>query len=168
MGAALAALGTNTALIPRAETSKTAAPTQSQTEATPKRARGRPRKDSATPSPAKPKAKTDRKKSLDTVEYLEMDSDTPLSQLRTLTKSHKKSKEPAEDIFDPDPALTPSQRLLFKHISSAVINASPAKDASNLSWHEKILMYDPIILEDLTVWLNTGALEKAGWDGEVD
>jgi hypothetical protein len=23
-------------------------------------------------------------------------------------------------------------------------------------------------LEDLTVWLNTGALEKAGWDGEVD
>jgi len=200
--AALAALGTNTALIPRAETSKTAAPTQSQTEATPKRARGRPRKDSATPSPAKPKAKTDRKKSLDTVEYLEMDSDTPLSQLRTLTKSHKKSKEPAEDIFDPDPALTPSpprrvgtskktkpltlkissslsdarlelsatssQRLLFKHISSAVINASPAKDASNLSWHEKILMYDPIILEDLTVWLNTGALEKAGWDGEVD
>jgi len=200
--AALAALGTNTALIQRAETSKTAAPTQSQTEATPKRARGRPRKDSATPSPAKPKAKTDRKKSLDTVEYLEMDSDTPLSQLRTLTKSHKKSKEPAEDIFDPDPALTPSpprrvgtskktkpltlkissslsdarlelsatssQRLLFKHISSAVINASPAKDASNLSWHEKILMYDPIILEDLTVWLNTGALEKAGWDGEVD
>ena len=200
--AALAALGTNTALIQRAETSKTAAPTQSQTEATPKRARGRPRKDSATPSPAKPKAKTDRKKSLDTVEYLEMDSDTPLSQLRTLTKSHKKSKEPAEDIFDPDPALTSSpprrvgtskktkpltlkissslsdarlelsatssQRLLFKHISSAVINASPAKDASNLSWHEKILMYDPIILEDLTVWLNTGALEKAGWDGEVD
>ncbi|KAG4411330.1 hypothetical protein IFR04_015539 [Cadophora malorum] len=200
--AALAALGTNTALLPRAETSKTAVLTQSQTEATPKRPRGRPRKDSAIPSPAKPEAKTARKKSLDTVEYLEMDSDTPLSQLRTLTKSQKKSKEPAEDIFDPDPALTPSpprrvgtskktkpltlkissslsdaslelsatssQRLLFKHISSAVINASPAKDASNPSWHEKILMYDPIILEDLTVWLNTGALEKAGWDGEVD
>ncbi|PVH75272.1 hypothetical protein DL98DRAFT_518690 [Cadophora sp. DSE1049] len=199
---ALAALGTNTAPVPRAETSKTAALTQSQTETSPKRPRGRPRKDSTTASPAKPKTKTARKKSLDTVEYLEMDSDTPLSQLRTPKKSQKKSTEPIEDIFDPEPAMTPSpprrkgspkktkaltlkissslsdaslelsptssQRLLFKHISSAVTNAPPAKDASNPSWHEKILMYDPIILEDLTVWLNTGALEKAGWDGEVD
>jgi hypothetical protein len=24
------------------------------------------------------------------------------------------------------------------------------------------------VLEDLTVWLNTGALENIGWDGEVE
>ncbi|KAH7319433.1 structure-specific endonuclease subunit slx4 [Rhexocercosporidium sp. MPI-PUGE-AT-0058] len=199
---ALAALGTNNAPVPRAESSKPVAQTQTQTEASPKRPRGRPRQDSTTTSPTKPKTKTARKKALDTVEYLEMDSDTPLSHIRTPKKSQKKAKQPTEDIFDSEPILTPSpprrktsakktkalplkissplsdasfelsptssQRLLFKHISSAVTQASPAKDSSNPSWHEKILLYDPVILEDLTVWLNTGALEKVGWDGEVD
>ncbi|KAG4430423.1 hypothetical protein IFR05_014093 [Cadophora sp. M221] len=199
---ALAALGTNIAPVPRAEGSKSAPPTQTQMEASPKRPRGRPRKDITTTSPAKSKTKTARKKALDTVEYLEMDSDAPLSQIRTPKKSQKKVKQPTEDIFDSEPILTPSpprrrtspkktkaltlkissspsdaslelsptssQRLLFKHISSAVTNAPQAKDSSNPSWHEKILLYDPITLEDLTIWLNTGALEKAGWDGEVD
>ncbi|KAL5314639.1 hypothetical protein ACEPPN_017282 [Leptodophora sp. 'Broadleaf-Isolate-01'] len=200
---ALAALGTNIAPAPRAESSKSAALIQSQTEAYPERPRRRPRKDSTTTSLPKSKAKTVRK-TLDTVEYLEIDSDTPayhLSQTQTPKKSHKKAKQLPEDIFGSEPILTPSpprrrtspktksltlkissslsdtslelsatssQRLLFKHISSAVTNAPPAKDSSNPSWHEKILLYDPIILEDLTVWLNTGALEKAGWDGEVD
>ncbi|KAH9215110.1 Slx4 endonuclease-domain-containing protein [Leptodontidium sp. 2 PMI_412] len=199
---ALAALGTNVAPVPRAESSKSAALTQSQTEASPERPRGRPRKDSTTTSLPKPKTKTVRKKTLDTVEYLEMDSDTALSQIRTPKKSQEKANQLPEDIFDSEPILTPSpprrrtspkktkaltlkissslsdtslelsatssQRLLFKHINSAVTNAPPAKDSSNPSWHEKILLYDPVILEDLTVWLNTGALEKAGWDGEVD
>jgi Slx4 endonuclease len=35
------------------------------------------------------------------------------------------------------------------------------------TWHEKILMYDPIVLEDLTVWLNTEGLDKIGEDREV-
>ncbi|KAL2063620.1 hypothetical protein VTL71DRAFT_5425 [Oculimacula yallundae] len=197
---ALAAQSTNKAPIARAENAKSAAPTQSQTEASPKRPRGRPKKDS-TPSPAKPKAKA-AKKTLSTVQYLEMDSDTPLSQMRTPKKSPKKTKVPAEDIYDSEPVLsqspprrkttpkktkaltlnvssslsdaslelspTSSQKVLFKHISSAVTAAPPAKDSSTPSWHEKIVLYDPIILEDLTVWLNTGALEMAGWDGEVD
>jgi hypothetical protein len=35
------------------------------------------------------------------------------------------------------------------------------------TWHEKILMYDPIVLEDLAVWLNTEGLGKIGEDREV-
>ncbi|CZT51959.1 related to Structure-specific endonuclease subunit slx4 [Rhynchosporium secalis] len=198
---ALAAQSTNKSPIPLAVSSKSAVPTKSQPAVSPKRPRGKPRKDS-TASPEKPNKTTPRKKGLTSVEYLEMDSDTPLSQMRTPRKSPKKPKDYAEDIFDSEPRLTPSpprrkispkktkaltlkfssslsdasvelsptssQRHLFKHISSAVTTASPAKDSINPSWHEKILLYDPIILEDLTVWLNTGALEKAGWDGEVD
>jgi hypothetical protein len=61
-----------------------------------------------------------------------------------------------------------SQVIVFKHITKAVMNDTPSKDSSNPSWHEKVLLYDPIILDDLTVWLNTGALEKVGWDDEVD
>jgi hypothetical protein len=36
-----------------------------------------------------------------------------------------------------------------------------------LSWHEKILMYDPIILEDFTAWLNTEGLSLVDEDREV-
>lgn len=35
------------------------------------------------------------------------------------------------------------------------------------TWHEKILMYDPIILEDLTTWLNTEGLGRIGEDREI-
>ncbi|KAF8848284.1 hypothetical protein BDZ45DRAFT_810910 [Acephala macrosclerotiorum] len=165
-----------------AKTSKDEVPPSTQPARTsPKQPRGRPRKEN-------------------TVQYLEMDSDMPLSQARTPKKAKNKRKEVFEDISDSDTAITPSpplhsasqmtplplrpstsdmsdspelspgaaQDLLFKHISSAVTSASRSKDSTNPTWHEKILLYDPIVLEDLTVWLNTGALEKVGWDGEVD
>jgi hypothetical protein len=135
---------------------------------------------------------------------MEMDSDTPLSQIRTPKKSKKKVKESAEEeIYDSETQQTPSpprrhpsqigtpplplklstsagietspdlspastQKVLFTHITKAVTSATPSKDPQNPSWHEKILLYDPIILEDLTAWLNTGALQKTGWDGEVE
>lgn len=35
------------------------------------------------------------------------------------------------------------------------------------SWHEKILMYDPIVLEDFTTWLNTEGLGLVSEDREV-
>ena len=35
------------------------------------------------------------------------------------------------------------------------------------TWHEKILMYDPIVLEDLTTWLNTEGFSKINEDREV-
>ena len=66
-----------------------------------------------------------------------------------------------------DLSPTSTQKEIFKHITRAVTSTSPSKDPRNPTWHEKILLYDPIILEDLAAWLNTGALEKAGWDGEV-
>ncbi|RFU32712.1 hypothetical protein B7463_g3614, partial [Scytalidium lignicola] len=59
------------------------------------------------------------------------------------------------------------QKELFAHITRAIRDAPRSKDPLNPNWHEKILLYDPIILEDLATWLNTGALQKVGWDGEV-
>lgn len=201
---ALGVLGTNSILSTSpSKKSKQALPPSSQAEITsPKRPRGRPRKDSTTVSPkTNTAAKRGRPKASETVEYLEMDSDTPLSQVRTPKKPKKKSKEPVEEISDSDSPSTPSpprrrasqigtprlplqlssadssspklsptlqQKRLFTHITRAVTNAPPSQSSSNPNWHEKILLYDPIILEDLTVWLNTGALEKTGWDGEVE
>lgn len=38
---------------------------------------------------------------------------------------------------------------------------------SHPTWHEKMLMYDPIILEDFTTWLNVEGLGLVGEDREV-
>ena len=38
---------------------------------------------------------------------------------------------------------------------------------SQPTWHEKILMYDPIVLEDFTAWLNVEGLGLVGEDREV-
>ncbi|KAK3341894.1 structure-specific endonuclease subunit SLX4 [Lasiosphaeria hispida] len=62
---------------------------------------------------------------------------------------------------------TTQQTAMFGHITKAVTSAPPTKDPENPSWHEKMLMYDPVILEDLTAWLNAGQLDRVGYDGEV-
>ena len=66
-------------------------------------------------------------------------------------------------------ATTPSEADLFKHITEAITTAPRTSNPSEPSWHEKILMYDPIILEDLTAWLNTAGqgLDSVGWEGEA-
>lgn len=56
---------------------------------------------------------------------------------------------------------------LFRHITKAVTSAPRSQDPARPSWHEKMLLYDPIVLEDLAAWLNGGALGAAGYDGEV-
>lgn len=62
---------------------------------------------------------------------------------------------------------TTQQSALFSHITKAVTSAPRTTDPENPSWHEKMLMYDPVILEDLTAWLNSGQLTSVGYDGEV-
>ncbi|KAL2022054.1 hypothetical protein VTK56DRAFT_6098 [Thermocarpiscus australiensis] len=62
---------------------------------------------------------------------------------------------------------TSQQVALFRYITQAVVSAPRTTDPTNPSWHEKMLMYDPIILEDLTAWLNSGQLDRVGYDGEV-
>ncbi|KAJ5808633.1 hypothetical protein N7474_009902 [Penicillium riverlandense] len=45
--------------------------------------------------------------------------------------------------------------------------SSMSKSRSNPTWHEKILMYDPIVLEDFTTWLNVEGLGLVGEDREI-
>ena len=57
---------------------------------------------------------------------------------------------------------------LATQITKAV-QAQPrmTSSASGPSWHEKILMYDPIVLEDFATWLNTEGLGLVAEDREV-
>ncbi|MCJ1398608.1 5'-flap endonuclease [Xylographa trunciseda] len=60
-----------------------------------------------------------------------------------------------------------TQPALFAKITEAVTTFPPTHDPKNLTWYEKILLYDPIVLEDLATWLNTEGLGRVGVDEEV-
>ncbi|KAM0466546.1 hypothetical protein ACHAPV_000049 [Trichoderma viride] len=68
---------------------------------------------------------------------------------------------------DTDLNLSGDQSLGYEYITKAVQSAPRTTDPKDPSWHEKILLYDPIVLEDLTTWLNCGQLTRVGFDGEV-
>ena len=72
--------------------------------------------------------------------------------------------------------LTPPQsgeNAIGQKIHAAIMRQSEDSSStdrnhqSNPTWHEKILLYDPITLEDLTVWLNTEGLGLVSEDREV-
>ena len=56
---------------------------------------------------------------------------------------------------------------LLTVITSAVKAQPPTCDPRMLSFHERMLMYEPIVIEDLAVWLNKEGLNKVGEDDEV-
>ena len=73
---------------------------------------------------------------------------------------------------DPSPS-SPSQPALSKQITLAITTFQPPTSTlhhnsqQNPTFHQKILMYDPIILEDLAAWLNTEGFGCIGEDREV-
>ncbi|KAM0258453.1 hypothetical protein ACHAQJ_003792 [Trichoderma viride] len=73
------------------------------------------------------------------------------------------------DDTDPSLSLNASKdwSLGYEYITRAVQSAPRTTDPTNPSWHEKMLLYDPIVLEDFTTWLNCGQLTRVGFDGEV-
>ncbi|RKU48226.1 5'-flap endonuclease [Coniochaeta pulveracea] len=132
------------------------------------------------PRPSTPKG---RKKSLparDVVEIADSEDEAMAGFLSSPSPSLSLSPEPINEFSSPSPAdvsmteddsltATPTddQAALFKRITDAVTSAPRSKDPANPSWHEKMLMYDPVVLEDLTAWLNGGQLDRVGWDGEA-
>jgi hypothetical protein len=57
-----------------------------------------------------------------------------------------------------DPIWPTIQPVLFPLITHKITSQPPSHPSTPLSaaptWHEKILLYDPIVLEDLAAWLN--------------
>ncbi|USP76325.1 hypothetical protein yc1106_03599 [Curvularia clavata] len=75
---------------------------------------------------------------------------------------------PSKTYVGVDPNLTPLHRVptkllewahikatVFAQITTHIRSLPPTTDPANPTWHEKILMYDPIVLEELTAYLNT-------------
>ncbi|KAL3247499.1 hypothetical protein ABHI18_012370, partial [Aspergillus niger] len=92
-------------------------------------------------------------------------SNIPSSPNRTTSTSIPKEPEPPAILLP-----------LTEQITKAVRAQSAARPASTntnkthtrkQTWHEKILMYDPIPLEEFTTWLNTEGLGLVNEDREV-
>ncbi|KAI0409820.1 hypothetical protein F4802DRAFT_2804 [Xylaria palmicola] len=138
------------------EKETTPAPTTEPSAAapSPKRPRGRPRKSSAT-----------------SVEIPDSESGTPspVSSPDPVFSSPPPLDLTTSDEGDLSLTLSPTdqQTELFKHITKAVTSAPRSQDPSKPSWYEKMLLYDPIILEEFASWLNRGELTRVGYDGEV-
>ncbi|KAI0422911.1 hypothetical protein F5X98DRAFT_325429 [Xylaria grammica] len=162
-------------------TTSVAKPTTSKTS-TPKRPRGRPKKDEAAStsaagsgvsvsSPKRPRSRP-RKSSAASIEIPDSETGTPspvLSSADPVFSSPPPLDLTTLDEGDLSLTLSPTdqQTELFRHITKAVTSAPRSQNPSNPSWYEKMLLYDPIILEDLASWLNGGELTRVGYDGEV-
>ncbi|KAF9885716.1 5'-flap endonuclease [Aspergillus nanangensis] len=84
---------------------------------------------------------------------------TSSSQIRA-TSSSASTAVPSSNL----PCLADQVTQALRTQSRLAFNRS-RKDPT---WHEKIVMYDPIIIEDFTVWLNTEGLSLVNEDREVN
>lgn len=108
--------------------------------------------DDAPPSPSPSRRATPTK-----LAELEMSTETAEESKSKPAKRTKKTKEEKDrekmaKLYDP--ATLDAQKKLFAAITKAVKSQSPSKDQKSPSWWERIMMYDPIILEVFTEWLN--------------
>ncbi|KAI1323384.1 hypothetical protein F5Y16DRAFT_345958 [Xylariaceae sp. FL0255] len=149
--------------------------------ASPKRARGRPKKDETASastnvtssaliqSPKRPCGRPRKSNSPREIADSEDESPSSASSPERVFSSPPPLDLSTMDEADMSLTLSPTdqQAELFKQITKAVTSAPRSRDPSNPSWHEKMLLYDPIVLEELAAWLNSGQLSRAGHDGEV-
>ena len=152
------------------------------TDAPLKKPRGRPRKDTnSTSTPTKRKRKvgspnrsnaTAAAASLAADEIYDSSPPTP-SPPRRRPRSKPPSQLPlSQTIGTPtDHANVAKSKVnearLFAEVTKAITSFPPSHDPDNLTFHQRMLLYEPIVLEDLTAWLNAEGLNRIGEDNEV-
>ena len=142
-----------------------------------KKPRGRPKKDPTNPTtpPRKQKRKAVLSEALVSAADEEIYDSSPPTPSPPRRRSPPKSpgqlqlSQPLEiQTTNATAAIEGKDRArLFSQITKAVTTFPPTHDDKNLTWYEKMLMYDPIVLEDLTVWLNREGLGRVDEDDEV-
>jgi hypothetical protein len=103
---------------------------------------------------------------------------SPAKRKTITTKSLRTAKQVSSSVSSKADQLDSSKRSSLPDISMQITKAvrvqsqssHPSSHISRISptWQEKIVMYDPIILEDLTTWLNVEGLGLVGEDREVN
>ncbi|KAK8113392.1 hypothetical protein PG984_013918 [Apiospora sp. TS-2023a] len=168
---------------PKKDTAATAstapAATASLAPVSPKRSRPRKGFDNQSPTKSpkrsKPALKATKKKVVEIADTDDEEEALSVSAGRSSPDPVFSSPPPLDLSISEDPAdmslinLSPTDQesSTFTYITKAVTSAPRSTDPQNPSWHELMLMYTPVILEDLAVWLNAGELTRVGYDAEV-
>jgi hypothetical protein len=83
------------------------------------------------------------------------------------------SSSKASSLYTPPTNNASSESIDLSDQITKAIRLQPRRkqpgsiQGPSLTWHEKILLYDPVLLEDLATWLNTEGLGLIGEDREV-
>ena len=95
----------------------------------------------------------------------------PSKTAKALILSPSGNHRPASEMARRSPVarkdISEDRARLFAAITRAVTSQAPTHDIENPTWHERILMYEPIVIEDLATWLNHEGLAKVNEDDEV-
>lgn len=100
----------------------------------------------------------------------------PTLSENTIPQSSPGFESPQPVPVNASPAVTPQttgadQGLKFWILEALLcppVDARKRNHQENPTWHEKMLLYDPIVLEDFTAWLNTEGFNAIGVDDEID
>lgn len=134
---------------------------QIQTITSPKKPRGGPKKSTATQaSSSKPQTETP----------MEDISDTGFAPPAPSPRRRATTKRPGPLTLTTSVSATAAVQnveALFATITKAITSYPPTNDAKNLTWYEKMLLYDPIVLEDLADWLNKEGFSLVGCEDKV-
>ena len=147
-----------------------------------KKPRGRPKKDTnSTSTPTKRKCKVDSAITSNAIataaalagdEIYDSSPPTP-SPPRRRPRSKPPSQLPLSQTIgtstghDNVATSKVNETRLFAEVTKAITSFPPSYDPDNLTFHQKMLLYEPIVLEDLTAWLNAEGLNRIGEDNEV-
>ena len=108
----------------------------------------------ATPSPPRRRGKAD--------------SGSPPLPLTTQSEPEMVGKRVNTVILNAaHPRWPGTMRTLFPKIRTTIEGAPPSESIKTPSWYQKILLYDPIVIEDLTAWLNDQGLRVEGKNSEL-
>jgi len=89
------------------------------------------------------------------------------SSAKSSAKRQTKSPMSSPASAGPDAPPSSHHKAIYSHISEAITSEYYSTNDIAKSWHYKILTYEPIILEDLTAWLNTVGLRGVGRNDQV-
>ncbi|CAG8099306.1 unnamed protein product [Penicillium olsonii] len=114
------------------------------------------------------------KYSLDVLTKTPPQSPTKRKVVSSKTSITKKSSSASSTSTTVSRTSKSLERVCLADISTKITKAVRTQPRSSSlgsrmhpTWHEKILMYDPIVLEDFTAWLNTEGLGLVGEDLEI-
>ncbi|KAL9071350.1 MAG: hypothetical protein Q9157_005492 [Trypethelium eluteriae] len=135
----------------------------------------------APPTPSPPRRRASQSPHPPQALDLASTASNPVAEKPAPKQSRKPGKKPPPfsstskaSYFGPtttdERALWPSvAERLFPFLTTTVKAAPRSSDPNRPSWHEKMLMYDPIVAEDLTEWLKDrveAETEFEGWQWE--